>query len=210
VGDGWVKFKPKDLDGLRLYVPSHISWNGNDRPGWQVRIKRTEGNPTNAYFSAKQSSIQKSLYQAWEFLVDQLLTSTLVPHNSKRVRSTVDTGVVGVWFGPAKPGDPRTLMLRVGQSIEAERAHNEIFYSLARDGIDPHHFLACYRHAIAARRYYEDLHRVHYRIKHPITRDTPIPERYFPASVPVPNLLEKALATWGTTKRKTVQEEANQ
>lgn len=186
-----------DQGGLRLFIPSYISWEGASRPGWRVRINRTEGKPTRAYFSAKESSAEASLYHAWQFVVDQLLDRALAPRNSKRVGSPVDTGVVGVWFGPAKPGNPRTLMLRVGQSTETERAHNEIFYSLARDGVDPEHFLACYRRAIAARRYYEDLYRTHYRIKTPITRDTPIPERYFPATVPVPDLLERALATWG-------------
>lgn len=121
----------------------------------------------------------------------------LIPRVSKRVRSNVDTGVVGVWFVPAKPNNPRTLMLRVGQSTEADRALNEIFYSLARDGVDPDHFTACYRRAIAARRYYEELHRSHYRLKEPITRETPIPERFSPATVSVPDLLNRALTIWG-------------
>lgn len=197
VGEAWVTFKPKEMDVQRLYVPSFISWNGASRPGWRVRIDRTQGEPTKGYFSARQSSIYDVLYQAWEFVVDNLLEATLIPRDSKRVRSTVDTGVVGVWFVPAKPNNPMTLMLRVGQSTEADRAHNEIFYSLARDGVDPDHFTACYRRAIAARRYYEELHRSHYRLKTPITRETPIPERFFPATVPVPDLLEKALTIWG-------------
>lgn len=182
---------------LRLYMPSFISWNGAGRPGWRVRIDRKAGEPAKAFFSARQSSIRGALDQAWEFVVDHLLHATLIPRDTKRVRSAVDTGVVGVWFGPAKPDNPRTLMLRVGQSTEDDRSHNEIFYSLARDGANPEHFAACYRRAIAARRYYEELHRSHYRIKSPITRRTSIPERFFPAMVPVPDLLERALEIWG-------------
>jgi len=193
VGDVWVRFKAKDINGCRFYIPTYISLNGNSRPGWQVRIERTKGKPTKAYFSAKQSSNLDSLNQAWAFVITRLMEGNLTPRDTKRVRTSVDTGVVGVWLGTAKPGNTRTLMLRVAQSTVADKARNEVFYSVARDGTNREHFLACYKRAIAARRYYEELRQTHYRLDTPITRETHIPDRFFPDSVPVPDLLEKAL-----------------
>lgn len=196
VGDAWIKFKPKDLPGERLYVPSFISWNGTDRPGWRVRIKRAQTDRTPDYFSAKNTSAHTALRQAWEHLVDRLLSVSLSPITPRSPITSIGTGVTGVRLGFAKPGLPNSLMIRVSQSIETDRAHNEIFHSVARDGLERTIFNENYRRAVAARRYYEFQRQTHYRLPRPITRRTPIPMEFYPDELPVPDLFDQVLATW--------------
>ena len=196
VGDAWVRFKARDTSVGRLYVPSFISWQGKARPGWRVRINRASGGPIQSYFSAADGQVLAALEQAWAFVLDQLLANSLKPITPRPPQTSLDTGVAGVRLGLAKIDDPRSLMLRVSQSLQSDRSHNEIFHSVGRDGIDESAFMVNYRKAIAARRYYEHLRQFHYRLPTPITRATDIPERFYPDTVPVPDLFHRTLDTW--------------
>lgn len=193
VGDAWVSFKFKRIEDQSYYVPSFISWNGTARPGWRVRMDRSEGFAP-AYFSAAKEHPMIALEKAWEYVVRTLMGQPLKPKPLNRPKKSLNTGMTGVRLWMAKPDDPRTFMIRVGQSIESDRAHNEIFYSVARDGLDRKKFEGQYRRAVAARRYYEFLRESHWRLAQPITRDTAIPDQFYPDALPVPNLYDELCA----------------
>ncbi|KXS53985.1 MAG: hypothetical protein AWU57_1622 [Marinobacter sp. T13-3] len=196
VGDAWVRFKPRETEDGRVYVPSFISWQGEDRPGWRVRINRASRGPVRRYFSAKEGGVLAALERAWDFVADQLLADTLIPPTARPAVVSLNTGMTGVRLGLTKPDEWRSLMLRVGQSTESDRAHNEVFHSAGPDGMDRTTFLKNYRKALAARHYYNHLRNKHYRLAEPITRTTTIPPEFYPDTLPVPDLYEQALATW--------------
>lgn len=191
VNGTWIKFKHTKTEEGVFYIPSFISLMSKERIGWRVRMARANP-PFSKYVGG--DTREEALYNAWRLVLKTLLGKPLKDKVARPILESIPTGVIGVRLNMAKPGVPRTFMLRVGQSTTDERAHTENFYSLGKFPLTRRAFNQQYARAIAARHYYLHLRNTHYRLDSPITRDTKIPREFFPKTLPVPDLFDQLLA----------------
>ncbi|MGX1201123.1 hypothetical protein [Marinobacter sp. MBR-105] len=193
----WIRFKQTETVEGTFYVPSFISLPSTSRKGWRLRLARATPR-IDRYIPG--DTLEAALYQAWHTLVHILQRDPLGDHPARGIQKSIATGETGVTLSMAKPNQPQTFYLRVYQSIESDRAHNEIFWGLASHGLNRELFNACYRRAVAARRYYAHLRHQHYRLKDPIKADATIPDEFLPETLPAPNLFDSLLNALGNYK----------
>lgn len=193
IGGRWVQFKAAHTSEGLFYAPTYISPLKNRR-GWKVRLNLTEPK-TNKYIGDSNTPLERSLEEAWRFVIDTLMNETLRKPIARPKRLTyLDTGFSGVRLAWNKGNsDVDSLLLRVSQSLIHEKSFHVTFFSSSGDPLNRSTFDFRYRLAIAARRYYEFLRLKNYRLLKPISRSTEIPREFFIEEVPVPDLYDRMI-----------------